>query len=270
MKAAHRAAAGALGLGESQRWLFSHVTRRRPLLLGADVALITAGGLPALARLEIYRHGYFARLVECLADDYPALAYALGPAAFDELCNDYIEAHPPLTPSLNFFGAELSSFCARRSEALGFEVELARLEWAVVEAIHADATTMLDPSAFGALGEEQWARARLVPSPALRLLRGSYPVHGYYRAFLEGESPSRPVPQPSAIAVCRRDDDVWRLALEPPLAELLEGLMGGERLAAALERVTGDAAAGVLGAGAVERAFGDWVQCGFFAALAID
>src|SRR6187549_3956387 len=42
-------------------------------------------GLSASQRLDIYRQSYMARLIECLIDDYPAVQYALGEAAFTEL-----------------------------------------------------------------------------------------------------------------------------------------------------------------------------------------
>ena len=267
MTSARRPHDARLGLGGLQRWLFERVTSPHAAPLGPSARRVTAGGLPATARLEVYRQGYFSRLTECLADDYPAVAHALGPVAFEALCRAYIDAHPPRSASLNFYGAAFAGFC-RGPGALVFEADLARLEWAVVEAIHADATATLDLVAVAALGQDQWARARLVPSPALRLVRGSYPVYDYYRAFLDGENPSAPPPAPSAIAVCRRDDDVWRLRLGEPLADLLGRLIAGERLAAALDAVSGSA--GALSAGALERAFGEWVTCGFFAALASD
>jgi len=265
----HRERAEAPGLDGLQRWLFERVTSPEAAVLGAGAEHVSPGGLPAAARLDVYRHGYFARLSECLADDYPAVAYALGPEAFEALCRSYIVAHPPRSASLNFYGAEFAGFCRRRGEALAFEADLARLEWAVVEAIHADAAQVLDPTALGTLGAERWAAARLVPSPALRLLRVTYPVFDYYRAFLAGEAPERPSPEATAVAVCRRGDDVWRLELAEPLAQLLARLVAGERLAVALDQATGPAL-DALGPGALQRAFGDWVACGLFAAITAD
>jgi len=254
-------------LATLQRWLFDRVTSSSPALLGAGVRRISPGGLPAAARLEVYRLGYFARLTECLADDYPAVAHALGPASFEALCRAYIEAEPPRGASLNFYGAGFADFCHRRGPALAFEAHLARLEWAVVEAIHADATATLDPAELAVLGEGQWARARLVPSRTLRIVAGDYPVYDYYRAFSAGERPSAPERSPSALAVCRRGDDVWRLRLSAPLAELLGRLAAGEPLGAALDAVSGIGATSELDASALQHAFGEWVACGCFSAL---
>jgi hypothetical protein len=270
MTAAVREGEARPRLATLQRWLFERVTSASVAPLGAAGRRIRPGGLCAAARLEVYRHGYFARLIECLTDDYPAVAHALGAASFEALCRAYIEAHPPRSASLNFYGASFADFCQRRSVALELAANIARLEWAVVSAIHADATRTLDPAELGTLDECDWARARLVPSASLTIVTGDYPVYDYYQAFSMGERPGLPEREPSALAVCRRDDDVWRLRLSAPLANLLGRLAAGERLAAALDAVSGPDAAGDLGAGTLQHAFGEWVACGCFAALALD
>ena len=48
--------------------------------------LRTAGVESPIERLAIYRRGYFNRLAECLADDFPALMSALGDQDFKTLC----------------------------------------------------------------------------------------------------------------------------------------------------------------------------------------
>ena len=253
-------------LGPLQRWFFDCVTSPSPPLPGAGARRIVPGGLPPAQRIEVYRHGYFARLAECLADDYPAVAASLGSASFDALCRAYIEAHPPPSASLNCYGAGFAELCRQRGPALAFQADLARLEWAVVEAIHADATRSLDAEALGALDEAAWSRARLVPSPTLRILFLDHSVYDYHQAFSRGERPAAPERAPSALAVCRRGADVWRLRLTAPVADLLARLAAGEPLASALEVVSG---VGELGVGALERAFGEWVACGCFATLVL-
>ncbi|MEK7821245.1 MAG: putative DNA-binding domain-containing protein, partial [Pseudomonadota bacterium] len=43
-------------------------------------------------RLNVYRQSYFARLIECVADDYPALQYLLGEDGFVDRLRAAIEA----------------------------------------------------------------------------------------------------------------------------------------------------------------------------------
>ena len=59
---------------------------------------------------------YFARLVECLADDYPCVQYALGEDRFEEIARRYIEAHPSSSPSLNWFGRGFEQFAREQDD----------------------------------------------------------------------------------------------------------------------------------------------------------
>jgi hypothetical protein len=266
-------------LGAEQRWLFERVTRlddgsacSRDAFVD-DVRWVREGRLPAARRIDVYRDAYVARLAECLADDYPAVAHALGPSEFRALCAGFIEAHPPTSSSLNFYGAPFAAFCATWPAAFAACVsDIARLEWAIVEAIHADAEVVLDAARLGAIPEADWDRARLVPSAALRVLDTAYPVHRHYRAFLDGDDPGLPELEASSVAVCRRGDDVWRIGLAAPFATLLGHLLNGLPLTSALDRVSaGDLAAGEPPAVAdVQRVFSEWVACGFFAGIAFD
>jgi hypothetical protein len=294
MKAALRGPGSERSLAVVQHWLFERATRpagasrmtvaAEPMVsrtpadaLGfaeavADDAAqwLLDGGLAAAQRIEIYRHGYFARLVECLADDYPAVSHALGREAFETLSRDFIVEHPPASASLNFYGAPFAAFCAARAGALAaFASDLARLEWAVVEAIHADAELVLAPSALSCISEADWPRLRLVPSATSRVLSSAYPIHRYYQAFLADERPTVPAPEASAVAVCRRGDDVWRIGLSPCLADLLRLLIDGAPLASAFEAFDASAARHTLGAAELQRAFSEWVACGFFAAARV-
>jgi hypothetical protein len=286
-------------LHQLQSWLFEQVTEvtdpRSPRGgSGADGEAreaqvrqrVVSGNLAASARVEVYRHGYVARLLECLEDDYPALAHALGSERFEALCRDFIAHRPPASASLNFYGAPLSEHCGRRSERWNaFAEELARLEWAVVEVIHADEGARLDVAALGRLSPEQWSAVRLVPSPALRLLHGEYPVAEYYQAFKDGSAATLGAgadggalellsPRASAAAVCRRGEDVWRIHLSSALGELLGSLSAGAPLLEALERVGSGATGASATDGAsvapeeLQRAFQDWVSCGLFSAIA--
>jgi hypothetical protein len=272
-----RASRAALPLGALQSWFFERVTSRSPTSarsrLGARaLGLVHAGGASAEQRIAVYIRGYFARLVECLRDDYPAVAFALGPASFDALCTDFIESHPPASPSLNFYGAPFPAFCA---QSLGprssFVSGLARLEWAVVESIHADIGTPLDATLLANLPTAAWQRARLIPSPALRIVRATHPVQRYYRAFLAGEIATVPDFEGSTVAVCRRGADIRHLDVEDRHVRLLSRLIDGQSLSSALdvldERATRYDDEPVA---ALQRAFSAWIESGFFSGINLD
>jgi hypothetical protein len=244
-------------LHQLQSWLFEQVTELaapgsarggRDADTEAELRQqLVSGNLSASARLEVYRHGYFARLVECLEDDDPALAHALGAELVEAVCQDSLRSiRPPARASITTAQRWRSTVGAVRRAGMRFAEELARLEWAVVEAIHAEVGERLDVAALGRLSPEPWSAARPVPSPALRLLLCTYPVAEYYQAFKDGTAAALGVdggalellaPRASAVAVCRRGEDVWRIRLSPPLGQLLGSLIAGAPLLDALERV---------------------------------
>jgi len=218
--------------------------------------------------VRIYRDGYFARLTECLADDYPALAFALGEAAFEELCSGYIAAHPSRSPSLNYYGAQMAEYCRTRTEPwAAFASDLARLEWALVEIVHEPCAEPLSQNELRSVTPDRLASARLVPSPALRVLLCDYPVNEYYRAFREELARELPEPAASGVAVYRSGLTLWRVDLEPRAAALLADLVSGtslERALIAAAARVGASEAVVELAQALPRWLETWMRDGFF------
>lgn len=279
--AAAERAATALGertLASQQRWFLDFVTTPEAAPPALDVSaaaeLVTAGpALSAFERLEIYRQAYHARLIECLADDYPVLKTALGDDGFETLARAYIARHPSQGPSLNGFGRALSAFC--RVEPLdhgAFAADLAALEWAIVDAIHAPTVRGIDPETLAAVPGERWPQARLVVNPSLRVLELTYPANSFFQAVKSGAVPAIPSPAPTRVAVYRTGRSVWRMELMPGFAALVEWLASGVTLGVALERVEPL----LVGADDAERAqtLGNWfrntVSSGLFSGLGFE
>jgi hypothetical protein len=235
----------------------------RAVMTGAGVAeaphrLTPGTRLTAAQRLDIYSRGYEARLVECLADDYPVLKHALGEGRFEILCREYITRFPSEAPNLNAFGRHMPTFCQ------GFEADLAALEWALVEAIHAADASPLTSEQFASVPGDAWPRARLGKSPSLRVVSAAYPVNDYFQAARDGREPELPAASPSATAVYRRGLTVWRQGLTPVMAGVLSALARGETLQESLARVPEDHSPEH-----VLSWFREWVEAGLFVAVEI-
>lgn len=257
-----------LPLWELER-CFAEVTSRRDAPDESVERLVTAGPkLTARERLQIYQEGYFARLTECLADDYPALAHALGEPAFEQLCFDYIASHRSRSPSLNRYGAAMADHCRSRTEPWApFAADLARLEWALVEIVHEPVGQSLPQNALSHVTPDKLASARLVPSPALRVLLCDYPVNAYYRAFREELRPALPERAATGVAVYRSGLTLWRVDLEPRAAALLADLASGRSLEQALIAAAARMSAGEAVLDLVQqlpRWLESWVRDGFF------
>jgi hypothetical protein len=242
----------------------------------ANRVLTRGPRLQALDRLEIYRRAYQARLIECLVDDYPVLRNAIGEGPFEDLCRAYIERHPSDGPNLNSFGRHMEHFC-RESEPSSsplrhFAAELAALEWAIVEVIHAPSSEPLTLASLRDVPMDAWAAARLVPNSAFRLLRFVTPVNEYFQAVREGKNPPIPSAFPSATIVYRSGATVWRMDLTASMFDVLSALVAGETLGASLSRA--EASFGAIDEQeATQRVltwFREWMGSGLFVRVEVD
>jgi hypothetical protein len=285
-----RALPPAPALGELQSWLVAVTTDTAGVSAGiqragrlhpvgaselSDVERVVTPGpkLSALQRLAIYNDGYFARLVECLADDYPALRYALGDAEFERVARASIAARPSRSPSLNAYGSGMPAFLrALTADWAPFVAELSELEWSLVTAIHAESAPALAPDALARIRPEDWSRVRLSPSPSLALHDFAYPVDAFYQAFRDDGEPDWPSAEPSAVAVHRSGFSVYRLDLDPASRCLLGDLVNGVTLGAALAHLERQLTASELASahGKLGAWFRDWIASGLFMALELD
>jgi hypothetical protein len=264
-----------LSLGALQHWFQTVVTHPESVEAGAAVAgeapehVILAGAqISATEGLGVYHYAYRARLIECLIDDYPALNYALGAEAFAALAGRYIVQHPSRSPNLNAFGRHMESFCrAQHDPRAGFLGDLARLEWALVEILHAEDAPPLAAEELARIAPEAWSGAQIRASDTLRVCRFEYQANAFFQEFKNGGAPAIPNPERLALAVYRQGFTLWRMVLTPAMADLLEDLMRGVTLGdalSALETCIEDPDALSDAPRDVAAWFSSWVQGGFF------
>ena len=256
-------------LARLQRWLQVAITHPAGVESGAQAAGNSADQLvrpssrmQPLARVGVYHDAYFARLTDCLGEDYPALRSLLGRERFAALCRRYLAQQPPRSPSLNDYGSALPELAASEPEGAVLR-DLARLEWASAELIHAPRVAPVSAAELLAR-EASFEDARLVPVPALRLLRLDHPVHALYLALRAGRSAALPAPEPAFVLVHRPEWSVTSSTVPPLEGELLASLLAGTAvgvaLATAAERGASEADVGAW--------FQRWLAAGMFASLA--
>jgi hypothetical protein len=235
--------------------------------------LVSSPRLAAIDRIGIYHYAYHARLVDCLADDFPSVVHALGRAGFAALARAIIARYPSDHPNLNRYGQRLVRHCLDARTRLprrAFIAELAALEWAMVEVLHAQAAPTLSLSALQGIPLARWGAVRFKASETVRLLHSDFPVNRYLQAQRDGSAPALPGRRASATAIYRKGFTVWRMDLTMPMAGILASLFRGEPLGRALASLAraGDPAEQGRLAALVMTWFRDWVQSGFFAAFA--
>jgi len=146
--------------------------------------------LSSFERLEIYNRQYWFRVIGAVAEDFPSLSTVLGDKIFDRLVLAYLRENPSTSFTLRNLGAKLPQwleahpeFAPRRHRLL---LDVARLEWAYVEAFDQADVAPLTASDFGNFAAE----TRLFLQPHIQLLDLNYPVDELVLAVHRETGPS--------------------------------------------------------------------------------
>jgi hypothetical protein len=265
---------------ELQRKIADFLRRRRDL--GKDeearaFALAHLGDndrLSGVEMLEIYREQFWLRHTASLVEDFPGVGGIIGGQDWNRLAVEYLLAYQPETFTLRELGAKLPAFIATCDwlENATLVADMARLEWAHVEVFDALDVPLLDPKKLAAVPEDAWEGARLVPDPALRLLRLDYPVIPLRRRLLTSEQhefehdDAIPLPEasPGQWAVHRRERGIFHDALDLPAYSLLDRLVQGRPLGAACEEASQALGLPLDALGEkLEAWFAEWARLGY-------
>jgi hypothetical protein len=248
----------------------------------AHNVLTRSRALTALERLSIYGSAYYARLLECLREEFPVLKHALGEELFDAFAVGYLQHYPSRSYTLFQLGVDFPRYLAetrpdREGEASSaadwpdFLIDLATLERTFSEVFDGpgvEGEHLLDTGQLLAIPPERLLEARLVGVPCLRLLVVRYPVHRYFTAVQRHEEPDLPGPAETCLAVTRRRYVVRHYELSRPAYHLLHALLAGESVGQAISRVVAIAGTDLDGLADKLRAwFFDWAAQGFFRAV---
>jgi hypothetical protein len=228
---------------------------------GTSVEEIAAGYikpnnfLSSFDRLEIYNRQYWFRVIGAVSEDYPALNALLGQERCEELIVAYLMENPSTSFTLRDLGAKLPSWLDEHPELVGsrhaLAVDVARLEWAYIEAFDSPALLPLDPVAF----------SRLVPTsilalqPHLQLLALGYAVDEVVLAVHKDrpvsdivsnavtdrkKSKRIRVPRlkrsPTYLAVHRYNDSVYYRRIDHEAFLLLSAIQEGEPVTRVVDR----------------------------------
>lgn len=146
----------------------------RPMTDVAASFIAPNSQLTPFERLEIYNQQYWFRVLDCLADDYPALRAVLGSRIFEAISIGYLTDHPSRSFSMRNLGSKLPAWLAAHPKIAGrrhrLALDVARIEWAFVEAFDNAEHTPLTPTQIAELTGE----SLLGLQPHLRLLSLAY------------------------------------------------------------------------------------------------
>ncbi len=158
-------------------------------------------------RLEIYRNAYHLRLLEALADAYPALHTLLGDERFQALAFGYIQSHPSHHFSIRWFGHRLSRYLRDHPEREDHPVlaEMALFEWTLRDAFDAPDSQTIGLEELGRLPPELWAEMQLQLNPSIRRRDLEWNTPQLWQAIDDGAPPLPPERNPFPVGWL-----VWR------------------------------------------------------------
>ena len=212
--------------------------------------------LTSFERLEIYNRQYWFRVLAALGEDFPGLRAVLGQSRFDAMAKAYLIANPSRSFTLRNLGSRMELWLRRNPRWAGpnqkLALDIARLEWADIEAFDGKAEPALRPEDLHA---DAGAKLKLRLQPYLRLLDLQYPVDDLLlevrkehedtgfasNAFQERHKRKRVQavaklkPAEIFLAVHRVDDSIYFRRIEREEFVILSALRDGKPLGKAIE-----------------------------------
>jgi hypothetical protein len=213
-------------------------------LLGQDatgVAGAVAGdGLAPAARIQVYWNHVFTSLTAALEATYPVVCRLVDRRFFGFAADSYIRHHPPADPCLFQYGATFPEFLETFPPCAGhpYLADVARLEWAMSTALHAEDATPIAPAALGTVRPEDLGRLVVRADPSASWLRSPWPVDRIWLTNQPGADPAKRVDLDEGEALLeirRRQDAVAFRRLDPPEFAFRSALGAGVTLEAAAD-----------------------------------
>lgn len=201
------------------------------------------GSDPA-ARFAVYRNNVVSSLVAALEDTFPVVRELVGAPFFAAGARHFISAHPPRGPVLSAYGADFGRFLDAYAPAapLPYLGDVARLEFARVQAFHAADAQALSPAAFAAGMAQAEADGTLAATrwqlhPAVQVLASHHAVVSLWAAHQgHGDLACVDPAVPQAALVLRADDDAAVIGIGHAAAVFIQALLDGVPLGLAAER----------------------------------
>jgi hypothetical protein len=233
--------------------------------------------LTGFERLEIYNRGYWFRVLDCLADDFPGVRAIIGAKRLRRMSEAYLAECPSRSFTLRNLGSRLGEWLKAHPQWMEGADQLVldtfAIEWAHIEAFDAADLAPITPEELAAGGEDPILRLQ----PYISLLHVQYPVDDFSAAVRDNKRVGKMIatmraapPSDIYLAVHRVDFSVHYKRLEKEAFRLLSLLRDGQSLVNAFEVAFENSdRAEEEQAQSVESWFRLWQSLGWFSAVPI-
>ncbi|MEO5795830.1 MAG: DNA-binding domain-containing protein [Rhodoferax sp.] len=209
-----------------------------------DPAQACPGGLYAwngsdpAERFGIYRNNVVVSLVDALAQTFPVVQELVGEAFFRAMARLFVQAQPPRTRVMVWYGADFAAFVESFEPAASvpYLADVARLEMCRVRAYHAADAAAVAPEALqAALADpQQLAQLQLQLHPSLQVVASQFAIVSLWAAhqgLLQVADVDPALPQ--TALVFRRGLEVDTLEISAAAGGFMAALQQGSSLLAA-------------------------------------
>jgi hypothetical protein len=207
-------------------------------LLDADQAvpagLVNPDASPATKRFDVYRNNVAVSLTEALEAVFPVVRKLVGDEFFTAMAGVYLRLHPPASPMMMHYGAQMPQFLRRfpPAKTVPYLSDIARVELALRRAYHAADDAPLAGDALSAIAPGALMLARFGFASAVTVVTSTHPIHDIYRANTDPDAP--PPGQVGqggqAVLVSRAGFDPQVHGLNVATASFIEALMARKTL----------------------------------------
>lgn len=188
---------------------------------------------PLARRFAIHLNNVHHGLTQALGDAYPVVRRLVGEEFFSAMARLYVAENLPRTRDLTHYGDRFPAFLYRFPPArtLPYLADVARLERAALEVLHAADADAATPEHLLALGE-RLAETPLFLHPAVRLVGSRHPALDIHAANAGEETSGREIAdRPQAVLIYRTGHGVRFFELAAAELQLLRRLKAGWPLA---------------------------------------
>lgn len=194
--------------------------------------LTNPNGQPAGKRFDVYRNNVAVSLTEALEASFPIVRRIVGDEFFKAMAGVYLRKHPPSSPLMMHYGAEMPRFLQRFEpvQHLGYLPDVARLELARRRAYHAADAAPIGPNQMQ--GADLMS-LRFTLAPAMQVIRSAWPLWGIWLANTDPSAP-KPQAEPEDILITRPEYDPVVSLLPKGGAAFIGALSRGESLGVAV------------------------------------
>lgn len=185
----------------------------------------------AETRANIYHEAYQLRLLEVLAEAYPALQKYLGEKTFSKLGLAYLDLTPSTFRSIRWFGDKFPEFLAtqKKYQKSPYIVELAEWEWLFSEVFDAADQEIMTLDAIAAIPPTNWPDLQFIFHPSIRRFNSYWNIAVIWEALRNDTEIPRPESsdQPTPWILWRKNLDTSFCALTKIEALALDAAMAG-------------------------------------------